>query len=285
MYENSPLVATNWLAENLNDPSIRIVDASWRMPGAGDASLDYARRHITGAVFFDIDAISDEASPLPHMLPTSSAFSDAVGKLGISNDHHVIVYDDEGLFSAARAWWMFRAMGHKPVSVLNGGLPKWRREFRPIEATPVKHAPADYTASLQQSLIASADDIVASLSDDDTQIADARPPGRFIGVDTEPRAGLRSGHMPGAYNIPFKALLTETGELKSADIIFDILNKAGIDLNKKIITSCGSGVTAAIISLALDHIGYVAPRLYDGSWAEWGDASNDPSLFPIETGE
>ena len=276
----SPLVSTDWLAENLS--AVKIIDASWRMPGAGDAREDYDQRHIAGAVFFDIDDIADKTTDLPHMLPTPDRFAAAVGAMGISNDDTVIVYDDQGIFSAPRVWWTFRAMGHGPVSVLDGGLKKWLAEGRDlIGAAPVVQ-PANYVSSPASHLVRSADLIRSAIvSDCDAQIVDARSADRFLGQAPEPRAGLISGAMPGAKNTPFNLLISEDGTLKAPDALRNVFTAAGVDLGAPAIATCGSGVTAAVIALALESLGHKDWSLYDGSWAEWGKEENDRAAYPV----
>ena len=284
MAQFGPLVSTDWLADRLADERVRIIDGSWRMPGAPPARQDYERRHIPGAAFFDIDDIADRASPLPHMLPLENAFGNAVGALGVSNDHDVVVYDDRGLFSAARVWWTFRAMGHDRVAVLDGGLPKWRAEGRPVTDDRAGPKPATFRAPLQPHMVCCAAEVRGSLDDPDVVIADARPAARFCGEAPEPRPGLRSGHMPGAKSVPHTVLLTPDGGLRPAEEIEQILRGAGIDLDKRIVTTCGSGVTAAVLSLALEIVGCRRHTLYDGSWAEWGDERHTEEEHPVIDG-
>ncbi len=275
-----PLVSTEWLADYLGASDLKIIDGSWRMPGAGDARDNYDAQHIPGAVFFDIDAIADKSTDLPHMLPPASQFEEAAGALGIAAHDRVVVYDEKGIFSAARVWWTFSAMGHETVAVLDGGLPKWLREGRPVTRDPAIPVRTIYNARPQPELCAVADDVRAALAEG-VRVLDARPAERFIGAVGEPRPGLRSGHMPGAANVPFTSLLTPDGALKSTADLTRIFAESGVNPGSRVITSCGSGVTAAVLSLALEVIGARRHALYDGSWAEWGKEENDDDLFPV----
>ena len=279
-----PLVSTQWLAEHLGEARVKVIDGSWRMPGQGSAQDDYGRRHIPGAVFFDIDAVSDTESPLPHMLPPQALFERAAGALGVSDKDRVVVYDDQGLFSAARVWWTFRAMGHAEVAVLNGGLPKWLAEERPTTAGSPAIASAVYEAAPVQALRRTAGEVRAALSDKSASVIDARPAARFSGAAPEPRAGLRSGHMPGAVNVPFSSLIDEGSALHAPAAVRAVFETAGADLSLPVITTCGSGVTAAVLSLALEAAGHYNHGLYDGSWAEWGDERHDDKDWPVVAG-
>lgn len=265
----SLIVSTDWLAERLRAPDIVVVDASWHLPNAGrDAKAEYLAGHIPGAVFFDIDAISDPDSPLPHMLPRPLAFSAAVRKLGIGDGQTIVVYDSVGLYSAARAWWTFRAMGVERVLVLDGGLPAWTAAGHPLEEGAVKRPERAFTARLDNGLVADIAAVRTALAGGRT-VVDARAAERFAGSVPEPRPGLRAGHMPGAKNVPFPAVLAD-GKLKPAEEIAAAFTAAGVDPARPAVTTCGSGVTAAILSLALASLGNRAVALYDGSWAEWG---------------
>ncbi len=285
MPEFGPLVSTAWLAENLGRSDVKIIDASWRMPGSSPARGDYDVRHINGAVFFDIDAIADRSCPLPHMLPTTAEFEAAAGALGLSHNDTLIIYDDQGIFSAARVWWTFRAMGHRAAAVLNGGLPKWLDAGGNVTSESSAITPATYKAAPQLDRVSNADDIRAALNSEQSCVVDARPAARFFGDAPEPRAGLRSGHMPGAHNLPFGALLNDDGTMRAADEIAAIFASAGADLKHPVITTCGSGVTAAVLSLALETIGHRRHSLYDGSWAHWGDLGNAERDFPVDAGK
>ncbi len=285
MPEFGPLVSTDWLKENLGRPDVKIIDASWRMPGGPPACADYDARHIEGAVFFDIDAIADHSVALPHMLPPPAAFEAAAGALGLSHNDRLIIYDDQGLFSAARVWWTFQAMGHSAVAVLDGGLPKWRADGGSVTTDKPEITTTPYKADPRPHIVSDAKEIRAALSDDKSVIVDARPAARFLGDAPEPRAGLRSGHMPGAHNLPFGDLLNDDGTMRAVDEITALLPGAGGDLKQAIITTCGSGVTAAVLSLALETIGHRRHSLYDGSWAQWGDEGNAERDFPVSTGK
>ena len=270
------LASTDWLAERLSDPKVAIVDGSYFLPTQKrDALAEYRSGHIPGAAFFDLEAISDHSTDLPHMLPGPTHFGQAVGALGIGDGDTVVVYDSVGLFSAARVWWTFRLFGAKSVYILDGGLPKWKAEGRPLETGDAKRAPKKFTAEMKVSAVATLDDVRMALTDDSAQIVDARSAERFAGRAPEPRPGLRSGHMPGAFNVPYDRVL-ENGRLASREQIASAFTSAGVNLDKPTITSCGSGVTAAILSFALESLGREPVRLYDGSWAEWGSRPDLP---------
>lgn len=276
------LVETEWLHSHLDAPDIVIVDASWHLPTENrDPKAEYDEEHIPGALFFDIDDISDTESPLPHMLPSPEKFASRMRKLGIGDGSRVVVYDAAGLFSAARAWWMLRAMGHDDVVVLNGGLPKWKSEGRPLEDGPPRaRQPKHFTARLQTMMVRDRSDVHSASGTGATQIVDARSEARFRGEAPEPREGLRAGHIPGSLNLPYTRLLNADGTMRPAADIRTAFTEAGVDPDRPVITSCGSGVTAAILSLGLAMIGRPDTGLYDGSWTDWG---SDPEL-PIETG-
>lgn len=265
------LVSTAWLAERLGSPDIRILDGSWHLPDAGrNGRAEYEAAHIPGARFFDIDGISDRGSALPHMLPPVEQFVSAVRRMGIGDGHRVVVYDQAGLFSAARVWWMFRVFGHDDVAVLDGGLPKWLAEGRPTEDLEPDPRERHYTGRRDASLIRDVTQIAGAAKLGNEQIVDARSPGRFAGEEPEPRAGLRAGHIPGARNVHYRALLEADGTMKPAEELRKIFEAAGVDLSKPVATTCGSGVTACILSLALHRIGHGRNAVYDGSWSEWG---------------
>jgi thiosulfate/3-mercaptopyruvate sulfurtransferase len=267
-----PLVTTEWLADHLDAPDLAVLDGSWHMPASGrDARAEYAGAHIPGAHFFDIDAISDRASPLPHMLPDVVTFSSRVRSMGIGDGTRVVVYDSAGLFSAARVWWMFRAMGHEDVAVLDGGLPKWSAEGRALtdEPTPQRF-PRHFTPRFNAQLVRDLDDMKRIVSAGSEQIADARGLGRFTGTEPEPRAGLRGGHIPGARHVHYASLLGPDGTMKSPDDLRALFAAQGVDLGRPVVASCGTGVTAAIVALALASLGRADVPVYDGSWTEWG---------------
>ncbi|MEM8937397.1 MAG: sulfurtransferase, partial [Pseudomonadota bacterium] len=250
-------------------------------PGATPAVASFRERHIEGAVFFDIDDIADPDTDFPHMLPPPAIFAEKVGALGITDTDPVVVYDDQGVFSAARVWWTFRAMGHENVRVLNGGLPKWIGEGRTVTHQPSTIAPTRYRAAPETKFAANADDVRRAIQSEAAEIVDARPRERFLGAAPEPRENLRSGAMPGALNVPYSALTTPEGVLKSPDDLLRLIVEAGVTLEKPVITTCGSGVTAALLSLALETIGHSRHSLYDGSWTQWGDIRNDERRFPV----
>ena len=264
------LVTTEWLAEHLRDRNFAVVDGSYALPTLQrDVQAEYRAGHIPGAVFFDIEAISDHSTELPHMLPGTTQFGEAVGALGIGDGDTVVVYDSAGLYSAARVWWTFRIFGARNVLILDGGLPKWTAEGRPLEKGDVKRPPKKFTAEMNVGPVAMLADVRMALTSEGAQVVDARSAERFSGKAPEPRPGLRSGHMPGSLNVPYSRLV-ENGRLLPRERIQAAFVEAGVDLDKPIITTCGSGLTAAILTLALELIGREPKGLYDGSWAEWG---------------
>jgi len=275
------LVSTDWLADHLKDPDLRILDASWYLPDMGrEGRAEYEAAHIPGARFFDIDAISDSRSDLPHMAPPPEKFMSRMRAMGVGDGHQVVVYDGAGLFSAARVWWLFRLMGKSDVAVLDGGLPKWQAEGREVEDMAPVMRDRHITVARQNHLVRDVTQVAAAAKLGDHEIVDARSEARFRGEEPEPRAGLRSGRIPGSKNVHYRALLNDDGTMKDEPALRAVFEAAGVDLSKPVITTCGSGVTAAILFLALERIGVSRVSLYDGSWAEWG-------MYPdlkVETG-
>ena len=272
-----PLVTTDWLAARLGDPGVRVVDGSWHMPQLGrDARAEFAHAHIPGAVFLDIDAIADRSSPLPHMLPTPDEFGIAVGALGIGDGDRVVVYDTRGVVSAARVWWTFRAFGLDSVAVLDGGLPKWRSENHPVESGVPTPPTRRFTAKLRSELVRDLTAMRDNLGSRVEQVVDARSRGRFAGTEPEPRAGLRGGHIPGSVNLPYDELYQPDGTLAPREELQRRFVAAGVDLAQPVVTSCGSGVTASVLALALYLLGRPDAAVYDGSWTEWGGRDDTP---------
>lgn len=273
---SNDIVSTEWLEAHLNSPDIAILDASWHLPTAKrDPKQEFLAAHIPGAQFFDIDELSDTSSPLPHMLPSPEKFSSRMRKMGVGDGKRVIAYDSAGLFSAARCWWMLKVFGHDDVAVLDGGLKKWLAEGRPTEDGPaLKPQERHFTARSRPFMVRDMKEVATALASGTAQVADARSGTRFRGEEVEPRPGVRAGHMPGAKNVHYASLLNPDGTLKSKDAIAETFRAAGIDLAKPVITSCGSGVTAAILTLGLTLIGAKDHALYDGSWTEWGGSAD-----------
>jgi thiosulfate/3-mercaptopyruvate sulfurtransferase len=265
-------VSTEWLAAHRDDPDVAIVDGSWHLPGTGRKARDeYLQAHIPGAVFFDIDAIAETSNPLPHMLPTAEVFAAAAGALGISDRQKIVVYDSVGLSSAPRVWWTLRVFGAADVVILDGGLPQWLAEKRPTESGEPKPTPRRFNATFNAAMVRDLADMRRGTKDGSLQLVDARPADRFAGAAPEPRSWVKSGHVPGSLNLPSSEVVAD-GRLKDPASIMRAVDTAGLDLGKPIVTSCGSGVNAAILTLALETIGVPAEKsaLYDGSWTEWG---------------
>ena len=271
---DDPVVSTAWLAERLG--SVRVVDGSWHMPAeARNGAAEYLQRHIPGAVFFDIDHVADHDTDLPHMLPTPEAFAQAAGALGLSRETDIVVYDVHGIRSAARVWWTLRVMGYDKVHVLDGGLRKWLAEGRPVEAGDVVPQPVTLAPRFDAELVRNAQDVKAILQSGAARMLDARSAPRFRGEAPEPRSGLRSGHMPGAANLPWEQVIAEDGTLRPSEELKSVFDRVGVDLAKPIVTTCGSGVTASVLALALARLGICA-AVYDGSWSEWGGLADAP---------
>jgi thiosulfate/3-mercaptopyruvate sulfurtransferase len=276
------LVSTDWLAEHLTAPDVAVLDASWHLPTAGrDAKVEFLSAHVPGALFFDIDEIADTSSLYPHMLPSAEKFSSRMRKMGIGDGKKIVIYDTVGLYSAARAWWMFRVFGKEDVAILEGGFSKWKMERRPIEdGEPPPRQERHFTARYQGVLVKDRNDVLRAIRSGREQLVDARSAGRYAGREPEPRPGVRSGHIPGAKSVPYSELVRGDGTLKPASDIDAAFAKAGIDPDRPMIAYCGSGVTAAVLSFGLAVAGHHDHAVYDGSWSEWG---SDAEL-PIETG-
>ena len=271
MDDPKTLVSTQWLAAHLADPDLRVLDASWYLPDVGrNAKAEYGAAHIPGARFFDIDEISDQRSSLAHMAPPPEKFISRMRAMGVGDGHQVVIYDGSGLFSAARVWWTFRLMGKMDVAVLDGGFPKWQAEGRAVEDMPPVMRDRHMTVQRQAGLVKDVTQVAHASKLGEAEVIDARSAPRFKGEVAEPRPGLRAGHIPGAKNVPYGTLLNANGTMKSAADLRGVFQAAGVDLGKPAITSCGSGITAAVLSLALERIGHRNHALYDGSWAEWG---------------
>ncbi len=273
----SVLTTVGELNEMLRKNSPLLLDARFFLPTEGrDAHQEYLLEHLPGAVFFDIDAISDHANPLPHMLPSASVFGKMVAALGVSNSDRIVCYDEGRMMGACRAWWMFRLFGHQRITVLDGGLPRWKSHGGKLGHAPVSRPEGHYYAEFNPGLVSSLNQVRQALDDNSTQVIDARSTARFTGQSAEPRAGLRSGHMPGALNLPFTELLSPDGTFKNPSLLRQLFKAAGLDLQLPVITTCGSGVSAAALLLGLDLIGHTDHAVYDGSWAEWGGRDDTP---------
>jgi thiosulfate/3-mercaptopyruvate sulfurtransferase len=274
-------VEPDWLEQRLHTPGLSIVDGSWYLAAQRrDGKAEYDAAHIPNAIFFDHDVVVEPDSDLPHTLPRPEVFAQFAGSMGIAADDTIVVYDGPGVFTAPRVWWMFRVMGAKNVHVLDGGFDRWKAAGRPVTAEPTRIAPCLFAVNFDAGRVASLADMRRIVQTGERQIADARPAGRFTGTDPEPRAGVRSGHMPGAMSVPATSL-SQDGKLLAADRLKVVFKEAGIDLSRPVVTSCGSGVTAAVITLALETIGHADNKLYDGSWSEWGGCGDTP----VETGK
>lgn len=274
----SAIISTDWLADHLTSPDLRVVDASWYLPSSGRNAWDeFLTAHVPGAAFFDLDALSSHATTLPHMLAPPEEFARAVGALGIGDQHQVVVYDGSGAnLSAARAWWMFRVYGHPRVAVLDGGFGKWRAEGRPTESDAITPVPARFTPRFHSDMLRDLSQVAAALADPVTQVVDARSTGRFQGDEPEPRAGLRGGHMPGSRNVHYAGLVAADGTMLPAAELRARFEAAGVDLARPVVTTCGSGVSACQLLLALELLGHRDHALYDGSWSEWGARQDTP---------
>jgi thiosulfate/3-mercaptopyruvate sulfurtransferase len=277
MPARDPLVDTEWLAAHLDAPDVKAVDATWFLPTiARDAGREYALAHIPGAVYFDIDEVADDANPLPHMLPDPVKFSSRARRLGLGDGTRIVIYDDNKYSASARAWWMFRVFGHPEVAVLNGGLAKWRAEGRPVTDEPVTPREAHFTARQNNLLVRDLEQMRANLLSRREQVIDARSRGRFAGTEPEPRSGLRGGHVPGSVSLPHLELIGADGTLLPTAELRRRFDASGVDLSRPIVTTCGSGVTASTLTLALYRLGREDVAVYDGSWSEWGGRSDTP---------
>lgn len=281
-FDKDALVSTEWLAENLTAPDLRVVDASYYLPGEGlDPRREFEAQHIPGAVFFDIDDISDPGSDLPHMLPPSHIFSSKVRRLGLGDGLRLVIYDQRGIWSAPRVWWTFRYFGHKEVAVLDGGLPKWLTEGRKVAEGPEAGEERHFTPRANGFLLRDRGQLVANIEGRDEQVIDARGRGRFEGRDPEPREGMRSGHIPGSLNLPFTEIIDQSDQtFLDKNEIRKRFEAEGLNFSRPVVASCGSGVTAGVLALALHRLGHRDTAVYDGSWSEWGR----PGDTPIETG-
>ncbi|WP_105435966.1 3-mercaptopyruvate sulfurtransferase [Neorhizobium tomejilense] len=270
------VVSSEWLHNELGSPDLKILDASFYLPAQNrDADAEYAAGHIPGAIRFDHDKVADHSTGLPHMVPAPDVFAETVGRMGIRENDRIVIYDGPGIFSSPRGWWLFRIMGARQVFVLDGGVDGWKAEGRPLETTVPSPEPVTFTPNFRVDKVIDFQTMLSIVSDGTRQIADARPAGRFAGTDPEPRAGMRSGHMPGALSLP-SGTFSVNGKLRSLPELQKAIEDAGIDFGRPVVTSCGSGITAAIITLALESLGHEDNALYDGSWTEWGSRQDTP---------
>jgi thiosulfate/3-mercaptopyruvate sulfurtransferase len=282
-----PVVSTDWLASNLGRRGLRVLDGSWYLPGSGrDPAQEYSAGHIPGALFFDLDARSDRSVSLPHMLPPPAVFAESMSTLGLSDSDDLVVYDGSGVnLSAPRVWWTFRTFGHQRVSILDGGIDKWRREQRPIEQGVVTLPPGRFTARLDRTAVRDLASIRANINQPVEQLVDTRSAGRFAGVEPEPRPGLRGGHVPGSVSLPFTELVRSDGTMLPPAELRRRLVEAGIDLSRPVVATCGSGTSACALVLSLHLIGHTQTAVYDGAWAEWGGRADTPvEAQPIPKG-
>lgn len=277
-FAQDPLVSSEWLAAHLGEPDLKVVDATFYLPHLKrDARAEFEQAHLPGAVFFDLEAISDHASPLPHMLPESRDFAHAVGALGIGTGDRVVAYGGRGLIASARVWWTFRVFGHDRVAVLDGGSAKWKKEGRPVESGRPSPAPRPFAATLHKELVADLDRMLATLERRDAQIIDARSRGRFAATEPEIRPGLRGGHIPGSLSLPYTELFSPDDDvLRPETDVRGAFQGAGLDLARPVVATCGSGVSAAVLALAMYRLGRRDAAVYDGSWTEWGGRSDTP---------
>lgn len=273
------LVSTDWLEENLYDPNIRIFDSSWHMPATGrNPKKEFEEAHIPGALFFDVDEIADTDNPLPHMMPGEEKMSSRLRKFGVNKQQHIIIYDNSNGLSSARGWYMFKSFGHEKVSILDGSLSKWIAEGKEVTSDITNFAESHYTANKDNNATRTLEQVMQNIDSKSEQVVDARSNGRFLGTEPEPRAELKSGRIPGSYNVPFNTLMNEDKTFKSPEEIKKLFEESGVDLNDPIITSCGSGMTACVLLFALHQIGHKDNALYDGSWTEWGGHSDTPVI-------